>query len=71
MGRILTSDEVVALSSDERLHWIAMLWDSLAPGDIPVPASHLDAIDDAIADREARPDAEQPWDEVKRDIFRR
>lgn len=71
MARTLTKDKIFGLTADERLQLIESVWDSLSPGDIPVPDSHCQALDDAIADRERNPNDEQPWSSVRKDIHDR
>lgn len=71
MPRTLTKEEIFGLTIDERLQLIESVWDSLSPGDIPVPDSHRQALDDAIADREGNPNDEQPWSSVRKDILGR
>jgi putative addiction module component (TIGR02574 family) len=69
MGEIKKSD-IIALSVEERLDLIERIWDTLSatPEKVPVPAWHVDAIDQAIEAHSRDPEAGATWDEVKRRI---
>jgi len=72
MNKHLTSDEIRALSVEERLQLIEELWDSLADAEaLPVPDWHRQVVSERLAAYERDPDAGRPWDEVKADILDR
>lgn len=71
MARTLTKEEIFGLTINERLQLIESVWDSFSPDEIPVPDSHRQALDDAIADRERTPNDERPWRSVRKDILGR
>lgn len=69
MARTLTKDEIFDLPVAERLHLIGTLWDSINPNDLPLPESHLVALDEALADYRRDPDEGRPWVEVRDELF--
>jgi putative addiction module component (TIGR02574 family) len=71
MPKTLTHDEIFEMPVSERLHLIETLWDSIDANDLPVPESHLRALDAALADYQRNPDEGQPWDEVRDELFPR
>ena len=71
MARMLTKDEISALPVPERLELLEMIWDSLAPDEVPVPETHKRVLDAALDDLERNPDAGETWENVKRHLPRR
>jgi putative addiction module component (TIGR02574 family) len=69
MAKTLTNDEIFEMPVSERLHLIETLWDSIDANDLPVPESHLRALDTALADYKRNPGEGQPWDEVRDELF--
>ena len=69
MSKTLTRDEIFEMPISERLHLIETLWDSIDANDLPVPESHLRALDTALADYKRNPDEGRPWDEVRDELF--
>ena len=63
--------EALNLSAQERIELVVELWDSLAPGEIPVPDWQRDLIRDRLAALEDVPLEERsvPWDAVRERIF--
>ena len=63
--------EALNLSAQERIELVVELWDSLAPGEIPVPDWQRDLIRDRLAALEDVPLEERsvPWDAVRKRIF--
>ena len=64
--------EALNLSAQERIELVVELWDSLAPGEIPVPDWQRDLIRDRLVDRPPRFSAEVPvlglrWDPARLD----
>ena len=56
MGRTLSKEEIFELSTEERLHLIESLWDSLPPHDVPVPDWHKEVLEDRLEDHRRNPD---------------
>jgi putative addiction module component (TIGR02574 family) len=67
------SAEINRLTPVEKLQLVEELWDALAtnPDQLPIPAWHAQALDEAHAAYEANPDAGSPWPEVKGRITRK
>jgi len=63
--------EALNLPAQERIQLVVELWDSLAPGEIPVPDWQRDLIRDRIAELEnALPEERSvPWDALRKRIF--
>ena len=63
--------EALNLSAQERIELVVELWDSLAPGEIPVPDWQRDLIRDRLAALEEVPLEERsvPWGSVRKRIF--
>ena len=57
--------QVKTLSPAERLELISAVWDTLAPGDLPVTDADRALLDSRLADMKSHPDAQSPWSEVK------
>jgi putative addiction module component (TIGR02574 family) len=58
-------ETVQKLSPPERLELLELLWDSLDSSHIPVTAYERELIDQRIADAEANPDDQSPWEDVR------
>jgi putative addiction module component (TIGR02574 family) len=56
---------VLNLSVSDRLELIEALWDTLSDDDIPVTPEERALLDARLADLEANPDDQSPWQEVK------
>lgn len=69
MARILTKEEISALPVADRIELIAQIWDSIDPQSLPIPESHRRALDQALADYERNPEAGEPWERVRDDLF--
>ena len=63
--------EALNLSAQERIELVVELWDSLAPGEIPVPDWQRNLIRDRVAALEHVVPEERsvPWDAVRKRIF--
>ena len=63
--------EALNLPAQERIELVVELWDSLAPGEIPVPDWQLDLIRDRLAALEHVLPEERsvPWETVRKRIF--
>ena len=63
--------EALNLPARERIELVVELWDSLTPGEIPVPDWQRDLIRDRLAALEDIPPEERsaPWEAVRRRIF--
>ena len=63
--------EALNLPVRKRIELVVELWDSLAPGEIPVPEWQRDLIRDRLAALEDIPPEERsvPWEAVRRRIF--
>ena len=70
-GKSEIQRETLNLSAQERIELVVELWDSLAPGEIPVPDWQRDLIRDRLAALEDVPLEERsvPWDAVRKRIF--
>jgi putative addiction module component (TIGR02574 family) len=69
MTKALTKDEILEMPVSERLRLIETLWDSIDSNALPVPASHLRALDIALADHERNPNEGSSWEEVRDELF--
>lgn len=69
MTKALTKDEIIEMPVSERLRLIESLWDSIDSNDVPVPESHLRALDIALADYGRNPNEESSWEEVREELF--
>jgi putative addiction module component (TIGR02574 family) len=65
--------EISRLTPTEKLRLVEELWDTLAadPDQLPIPAWHAQALDEAQAAYKANPDAGSPWPVVKARITRK
>ncbi len=63
--------EALNLPAQERIELVVELWDSLAPGEIPVPDWQRDLIGDRLAALEDLLPEERsvPWEEVRKRVF--
>ena len=63
--------EALNLPARERIELVVELWDSLAPGEIPVPDWQRDLIRNRLATLEDVPPADRsvPWEEVRKRVF--
>jgi putative addiction module component (TIGR02574 family) len=57
--------KVSSLSPADRLEFIAKVWDTLSPEDIPVTDAQRTLLDARLADMEENPDDQSPWPDVK------
>ena len=57
--------KVVSLSPEDRLQLIGVVWDTLAPEDLPVTDAERALLDARLADMESEPNDQSPWPEVK------
>ena len=69
MGRTLSKEEILELSTEERLHLIETLWDSLPPHDVPVPDWHKEVLEERLEDHRLNPDDSVSWEEVKTELL--
>lgn len=63
--------EALNLPAQERIELLVELWDSLAPGEIPIPAWQRDLIRDRLTALEDIPPVQRsvPWEAVRKGIF--
>ena len=63
--------EALNLPARERIELVVRLWDSLTPGDIPVPDWQRDLIRDRLAALADIPPEERssPWEAVRKLVF--
>ena len=63
--------EALNLPARERIELVVRLWDSLAPGDIPVPDWQRDLIRDRLAALDDIPPEKRsvPWEAVRKRLF--
>lgn len=64
-------EQALHMSPEARLELIAILWDTLADGDIPVSNEERVIIEARLADLKANPSDERPWSDVKADLAKR
>ena len=57
--------KVVSLSPEDRLQLIGVVWDTLAPEDLPVTDAERALLDARLADMESEPNDQSPWPEAK------
>ena len=64
--------EALNLPAQERIELVVELWDSLAPGEIPIPDWQRDLIRDRLtALEEIRPEKRSAsWDTVRKRLFK-
>ena len=60
-------EAVKDLSASEKLTLVQELWDEIlsSPGEVPMTDAHRQALDEAEAEIESRPDDGATWSEVK------
>ena len=63
--------EALSLPAQERIELVVELWDSLAPGEVPIPDWQRDLIRDRLAVlNDVLPEERSvPWEEVRQRIF--
>ena len=63
--------EALSLPAQERIELVVELWESLAPGDIPVPDWQRELIRDRLAAlEEVLPEERSvPWEAVRKRVF--
>ena len=63
--------EALSLPAEERIQLVVELWDSLAPGEIPVSDWQRDLIRDRLAELEnvLPEEGSVPWDALRKRIF--
>ena len=63
--------EALNLPAQERIELLVELWDSLAPGEIPVPDWQRDLISNRLTALEDIPPMQRsvPWEAVRKGIF--
>ena len=59
------------LPTEDRLELIDALWQSRAPGDLPVSAADRALLAERLRDLEHHPEAERSWDQVRTDLYTR
>jgi putative addiction module component (TIGR02574 family) len=65
-----SESEIRALSPEERIRLIELLWDSFVeePSTLPVSDAQRAELRRRVADHEANPDAARPWSEVRSEL---
>ena len=63
--------EALNLPAQERIELVVELWDSLAPGEIPIPDWQRDLIRDRLTALEDIPPERRsvPWEAVRKRVF--
>ena len=63
--------QALNLPAQERIELVVELWDSLAPGEIPIPDWQRDLVRDRLAALEEIPAGERsvPWEAVRKRVF--
>jgi putative addiction module component (TIGR02574 family) len=66
---------LLELPVTERMELAQILWESVEPEDeasfLPIPAWQRQILDERLADLERNPDDEQPWEDVKAELWPR
>ena len=57
--------QVVSLSPEDRLQLIGVVWDTLAPEDLPVTDAERALLDARLAEMESEPNDQSSWPEAK------
>jgi len=57
--------KVVSLSPEDRLQLIGVVWDTLAPEDLPVTDAERALLDARLAEMESEPNDQSSWPEAK------
>ena len=65
--------EFKILSSDDRISYVQNLWDFIAedPGQVPIPESHKQVLNQRLAAHEAEPNHAEPWDQARDNILKK
>jgi putative addiction module component (TIGR02574 family) len=67
-------EQLLNLPAEERLQLAQMLWESVEPEDeahfVPIPDWQRQILSERLADLERNPTDEQPWEEVREEIWR-
>ena len=71
LAKSVIQKEALSLPARERVELVVRLWDSLAPGDVPVPDWQRDVIRDRLAALDDIPPEERsvPWEAVRKRLF--
>jgi putative addiction module component (TIGR02574 family) len=68
-------DKLLKLPAEERLEIAQALWDSVEPEDevrfLSLPDWQRLILEERLADLDRHPDDEQPWDEIKEELWPR
>jgi putative addiction module component (TIGR02574 family) len=68
-------DKLLKLPAEERLEIAQALWDSVEPEDevrfLALPDWQRPILEERLADLDRHPDDEQPWDEIKEELWPR
>ncbi len=57
--------DLSAMTVEERLELTAKLWDSLQASDVPLTTAQEEELARRVADMEANPQDQMPWEEVR------
>lgn len=68
--RRLTPEDIAAMTVEERIDLMELLWDSLDPEDIDLPESHDAEIKRRLETYEADKSSAVPWETVREEILR-
>lgn len=63
--------DLSAMTVEERLELIARLWDSLEESDVPLTQAQEEELARRVAEMEANPQHQMPWEEVRDRILGR
>lgn len=66
----LTQSEIVAMSPEERMGLIDMIWSSFegAPESVPTPGWHCDLLDERLDEADRSPENSVPWEIAKAEL---
>jgi putative addiction module component (TIGR02574 family) len=70
LEKSMTRDDVMAMSVDERLDLLELIWNTLEPDDIERTPGHEEELDRRLETFESDKSHGRPWDIVREDILR-
>jgi putative addiction module component (TIGR02574 family) len=73
MAPLLSAPEIEKLSVPQKLEMIEILWDSIPDSldSLPIPEWHKQILNERLAEADASPEANIPWEQVRSELRRR